>query len=200
MMAAAMPVLVIPRLFLCPASTGRLCCIRPVGLSAMTRADKEALVEIVQGADFRTCRTTVSLQRLLHLGLRLLLWILLVILVHFLGHFVDEPLIVFRVLQIALRQDAVPGRGRIPRQSDIFFIDLVCRAANAHIGAVAVKVLNTRIDAPAALLCGIVAVISAAAIVTSPSATTATALRTSGVLIMSHVVLFFSSIRLNNTA
>jgi hypothetical protein len=43
-------------------------------------------------------------------------------------------------------------------------------------------------------------VISAAAIVTSPSATTATALRTSGVLIMSHVVLFFSSIRLNNTA
>ena len=186
---------------------GRLGCIRRVRLrlGAMAGADEETLVEIVQRASFRggggvTVRQ--GLRRLLHLRLWLMLGILLVILVHFLSHFVDEPLIVFCMLQVAFRQDAVAGGGRIPRQGDVFLVDLVGRAANAHIGAVAVKILDARIDAPAALLCGIVAVIAAAiaAVIATAASTTATALRTSGVLIMSHAVLFFSLFRLNNTA
>ena len=163
----------------------------------MTRADQETLVEIIELPRFRTSQTALHRLRL-HIRLRLLLWILLVILVQFLGHFIDETLIMFGMLQVAFRQNPVPGGSRIPRQSDIFFIDLIGRAANTHIGAVAVKILDAGIDAPAVMLAAIMAVSSATAIVTtagSAAAVTAT-LMTSGILIMSHAVLFFSSIRL----
>ncbi len=130
--------------------------------------------------------------------LRLLLRILLVILVEFLGHFIDKALIMFSMLQIAFRQHAISGGSRIPRQSHIFFIDLVGCAANTHLGAVAVKGLDTRIDAPAALLPAIMVVSAPAAIaaIIASTATTATA-HTPCVLIMSHAVFFFTSVDIN---
>ena len=172
---------------------------------AMTRTDEETLVEIVQAIGLRCnnrrravmldgCAVAVNMYRL-RLGLR----ILLVVLVEFFGHLVDEALVVLGVLQVAFCQNAVAGRSGIARQRHIFLVDLVSRAADAYIGAVAVEALNAGIDAPAAVLSAAVVMGAAAMIaaIVTTAATTTVAAHTSCVLIVSHADFFFTSFLIN---
>ena len=165
---------------------------------AMTWADKETLVEIIQAIGLRRNNRSRAVAIGLY-RLRLVLRILLLVLVEFFGHFIDEALVVFSVLQVAFCQDAVAGGSRIARQRHIFLVDLVGRAADTDIRTVAVKALNAGIDAPAAILAAVVMMVAAAvtvATVTTAAASTVAA-HTSCVLIVSHADFFFTSFLIN---
>lgn len=177
----------------------RLRSLGAISLRPMTRTDEEPLIEVVQAIRLRSgCHGTVAVKLGRLCLLRLLLRVLLLVLVKFFGHFINETLVVLGVLQVAFRQDAVSGGSRIPRQSHIFFIDLISRAANAHIRAVTVESLNAGINPSAALLAAIVMVMTTTAVTATivATATITAATRTSCVLIMSHAV--FSSLRLTD--
>lgn len=164
-----------------------------VSLSIAARADEETLVEIIEALAIGLRRNNCNRRRTIAIndGLRLVLRILLLVLVEFFGHLVDEALVVLGVLQVAFRQDAVASGSCIACESHIFFIDLVSGAANAHIGAIAVEGLNTRIDASAAHLAIAVVVPAVMAVATITSTVTA---HTSCVLIVSHADFFFTSL------
>lgn len=161
----------------------------------MTRPDQKTLVKIAQAVSGRLLRrrrgsggraVNRRLRRVARL-LLLVLHVLLLVLVVFLGRFVDEALIVLGVLQVAFRQDAVASGSGIARESDILFVDLIGRAADADIGAVAVERVDTRIDA--AILPIVVVVATAAVVVAAVTA----AAHASCVLIVSHADVRFTS-------
>ena len=103
------------------------------------------------------------------------------------GHFIEHALIVFGVLQIAFSQNTVARALRITRQCHVFFSDLHGVAADADIGAIAVKSLYARIDA--ALVTAAIVVVMVV-VLTAAVAIIITAAKTSSVLIMSHVTHF----------
>ena len=140
-----------PWLFDTVKGDSRLRCGCTVSMVAMTRTNQKALIKIIQTIGLRCNNNrgrsaiTINLYRL-RLGLR----ILLVVLVKFFGHFIDETLVMLGVLQIAFCQNAVTGGSCVARQGHIFLINLISRAADAYIGAVAVEGLNAGINTSAA--------------------------------------------------
>jgi hypothetical protein len=77
----------------------------------------------------------------------------------------------FRVLEVALRHHAVTGAGRIAAELQILFEQLLRRAADADIGAIAVEYM-VAVERNSA---GMMPYPSAAATATSPAATASTA-------------------------
>jgi hypothetical protein len=155
---------------------------------SMTGADQKALIQVIHAAIGHNRLTRRAIPR--HLRLKLLLRILLlVILVEFFGHFVNETLVMFGMLQIAFGQNAVTRRRGIPRQSHIFFVDLVSRAANAHIGTIAVERLNPWINATPTVL-AVVVMMPATAVTPAMPAAVSTATHASRVVVMSHELSF----------
>jgi len=168
---------------------------------AMTRADQEALVEVVQALAINGRRNDTNNRSraaiaISHDGLRLKLRVLLLVLVEFFSHFVDETLVVLGMLQVALRENAVAGGSGITRERDVFLIDLVGGAADAHIGTIAVEGLNAGIDAAAHL----VIPMSVSAVVPIATVTSTVTAHTSCVLIVSHADFFFTSFSFIGTA
>jgi hypothetical protein len=192
----------------CAILHGRLCAVAAAvamgaaitmrAAIAAARADKEALVKVAQAvlrrlgavAVMRRCGAIAFVRRAVTIndGLRLVLWILWLVLAEFLGHLIDEALVMLRMLQVAFGQDAVARGGGVAREGDILLVDLECGAADAHIGAVAVERLHARVDAPAAVL---------AAVVMMSATATATAAHAPCILIVSHAD-FFTSLLMTN--
>lgn len=106
----------------------------------------------------------------------------------FFGHFIEHALVVFGVLQIAFSQNTVARALRITRQRQVFFSDLHGVAADADIGAIAVKSLYARIDA--ALVAAAIVVVMVVVLTAAVAIIIVTAAKTSSVLIMSHVTHF----------
>jgi len=106
----------------------------------------------------------------------------------FFGHFIEHALVVFGVLQIAFSQNTVARALRITRQCQVFFSDLHGVAADADIGAIAVKSLYARIDA--ALVAAAIVVVMVVVLTAAVAIIIVTAAKTSSVLIMSHVTHF----------
>ncbi len=151
-------------------------------------ADQKTLIEVFQRYFRLLARTgNLSINIVLRLvaAVMVLLLELRLIAVIFFVRFVQHALVVFGVLQIAFGQYAVTRALRVARQRQVLFGDLHGVAANAHIGAVAVECLNTRIDAAMAAIVVVMVVLTAAVTVI-----VVTAAKTSSVLIMSHITHF----------
>jgi hypothetical protein len=158
--------------------------------SIAARTHKEALVEITQAVSgdrlSRRCGIAVNYRlRSARLG-GLVLRVLLLVLVEFFRHFIDETLVVLRMLQVAFCQNTVTGRRGIARERNVLFVNLEGRATNPHVRAVAVERLNTRINATLLATAAAATVMPTAIVMTAVTA----AAHTSCVLIVSHVILF----------
>ncbi len=60
------------------------------------------------------------------------------------GSRVDDAVVMLGVLIVGLRRDTVPRRGRIPREPDVFLVNLVGVAANPALRAATVEVAMAR--------------------------------------------------------
>ena len=98
---------------------------------------------------------------------------------------IDDALIVFGVLQIAFGENDIAYGRRILGQSEIFLANLVRRAANTYIGAVAVIYLVAVLRAIAALLA---AAVMLAAILTALAAIVAAIAGASVLCSVSHLL------------
>lgn len=177
------------------AFTGRGLC---GGLTAATAtgADQKTLIQIVEAAGVnrrlfavgRVGRCLFATLVLMAVIVVLLLAAMLLLVARlFFVRFVNQTLIVFSVLQIAFSQYAVTGSGCVFCQRLVFLGDLEGIATNAHIGAVAVKGVNARVDpalATAAMLM-MMLVVATAAIIAATAITTV-------VLVVPHAFCFTS--------
>jgi hypothetical protein len=182
--------------------------------SRMARTGQEALVEVGQAVGRRLVARRIDgrllLLRLLRLlaviagtrlrfvtGCMMLMLVLRLGIVSrvFLIRLVNHAQVVFGMLEIAFSQHTVARGLRVTRQRLVFFGDLEGVAANAHLGPVAVEVLDAGVDAALAAVVAVLmpaAVAATIAVVAAIVIVAAAAAHVSAVLVVSHAVFYFA--------